>query len=595
MKNNEKNIKALKLTAYISGLFTLFVAVIMILGYIQLESIKPLENPSLTKLKELYDANPNNEDLKEQVRALDLMARRAFFATRWQIETGTYLLIVGAIIFVISQQLIIRNKKRIPDKPNDEFNLIESNKKRQIFIIVSSFSVIVLAFIVSFMLRNDLPDPLPVADEVITEGISHTVTVPATRVVTPVKESVNTPDLIENEKVIESKETLIQPKTSVSDNYPFFRGEGSQGIVSSGSYPSEWNGKEGKNIKWKVKVPKHGYSSPVIWGNKIFLTGVDGASVEVMCFDKKSGKLIWTALATGVEGEPEIPPKTSEDTGLAAPTAATNGKFVCAIFANGNLICLDFEGNRIWAKNLGVPENHYGHSSSLIIHDNKLLVQYDHFKEKSIIAFDIYSGDQLWETVRPVAISWASPVIAEFDGITQVILTSEPSVISYNIETGKELWNVKCMSGEVGPSVGINSKYVFAVNDFAKLVAIDPGENATVVWEDNEYTPEVASPVATEELVFILTSWGAVACYDTETGDLVWDHEFDYGFYSSPIIADNMVYMLDQAGVMHIVFADREFSIVSESPLGERANCTPAFSDGNIYIRSEEHLYCISK
>ena len=156
MKNNEKNIKALKLTAYISGLFTLFVAVIMILGYIQLESIKPLENPSLTKLKELYDANPNSEDLKEQVRALDLMARRAFFATRWQIETGTYLLIVGAIIFVISQQLIIRNKRRIPDKPDDKFNLIESNKKRQIFIIVSSFSVIVLAFIVSFMLRNDL-------------------------------------------------------------------------------------------------------------------------------------------------------------------------------------------------------------------------------------------------------------------------------------------------------------------------------------------------------------------------------------------------------------------------------------------------------
>ena len=597
MNIDKKNMKALEITGYISGLFTLFVAVIMILGYIQIKTIKPLDNPSLTILKEMYDSDPNNEDLKEQVRALDLMSRRAFFATQWQIKTGTYLLIIGAILFVISQQIIIRNKKGMPDKPDDEFDLIGFNKKRRLFILVSSVSVIALAFIVSFLLRKNLPDPLPVVEEIVTEGISKTVKTPEIKEAPVVQESVETPLPVENEKeeVIESKSPVIQANTAVSDNYPFFRGKGSRGIASSASYPTDWNGKEGKNIKWKVKVPTHGYSSPIIWGNRLFLTGVDGAATEVMCFDKESGKLIWTALTTGVEGEPKIPPETSEDTGLAAPTAATDGEYVCAIFATGNLVCLDFEGNRVWAKNLGVPENHYGHSSSLIIHGSTLLVQYDHFRRKSIIAFDINTGEQLWETIRTVAISWASPVVATFDGITQVILTSEPSVISYDIETGRELWNVKCMSGEVGPSVGVNSKYVFAVNDFAKLVAIDPGDNASIVWEDNEYTPEVASPVATEELVFVLTSWGAVACYDTETGELVWDHDFDYGFYSSPIIANNMVYMLDQAGVMHVVNASRKFNIVSESPLGERANCTPAFSDGSIYIRSEEHLYCISE
>ena len=597
MNIDKKNMKALEITGYISGLFTLFVAVIMILGYIQIKTIKPLENPSLTNLKEMYDSDPNNEDLKEQVRALDLMSRRAFFATQWQIKTGTYLLIMGTLLFVLSQQIIIRNKRRMPDKPDDEFDLTGFNKRKRMFILVSSVSVIALAFIVSFLLRKELPDPLPVVEKIVTEGISKTVKTPEIKEVPVAQESVETPvpEITQKEEVVESGTPVIQAEVAISDNYPFFRGKGSRGIVSSGTYPTDWNGKEGKNIKWKVKVPTHGYSSPIIWGNRLFLTGVDGAATEVMCFDKESGELLWTSLTTGVEGEPKTPPETSEDTGLAAPTAATNGELVCAIFATGNLVCLDFEGNRVWAKNLGVPENHYGHSSSLIIHGNKLLVQYDHFKKKSIMAFDIQTGNLLWETIRKVAISWASPVIASFDGITQVILTSEPSVVSYDIESGKELWNVKCMSGEVGPSVGINSKYVFAVNDFAKLVAIDPGENASVVWEDNEYTPEVASPVATEELVIVLTSWGAVACYDTETGELLWDHDFDYGFYSSPIIANNMVYMLDQAGVMHIVKIDRKFTIVNESPLGERANCTPAFSDGSIYIRSEEHLYCISE
>ena len=129
------------------------------------------------------------------------------------------------------------------------------------------------------------------------------------------------------------------------------------------------------------------------------------------------------------------------------------------------------------------------------------------------------------------------------------------------------------MSGEVGPSVAVNSKYVFAVNEFANLVAIKPGKDASIVWMDNEYTPEVSSPVATEELLYVLTSWGAAACYDTETGELVWDHDFDRGFYASPVIAGNYVYMLDQAGVMHIIGPGREYNEVAESALGERAVC----------------------
>ena len=615
---NEKVHNIIRITGYISGFFTLFVAVILILSYIQLELIKPLENPSLVVLKEQFDADPNNEDLKEQIRALDLMARRAFFATRWQLETGTYLLLIGAGIFVFSQRLLIRSRRRVLNKPEDEFNLIERSKKSRIYISISSVAIIFLALVVSFLLRRSMPAPHRVQTELVSEGVSMTVNT-VDQGISNVNNKVTDQDVTESQVSNQSEqevktaspdisvqEQLEQPGENITSDqslsgnaensyFPFFRGPGSRGFAPPGDYPTKWDGKSGENVIWKVSVPKAGFSSPIIWADKIFLTGEEDASLFVMCFDKNNGKILWTESANGVQGEPGTQPETSEDTGLAAPTAATDGRVVCAIFGNGNLVCLDLDGNRVWAKNLGVPENHYGHSSSLVIHNNILIVQYDHYSSKSVMGFNAHTGEKLWETARAVAISWASPVLASFNGKTQVILSSDPFVKSYDIKTGQELWSAQCMSGEVGPSVGVNSTQVFAVNEFAVLAAINPLNNGEISWQDNEYTPEVASPVATDDLVYVLTTWGGVAAYDTKSGEIAWNHDFDYGFYSSPMIAGDNVYMLDQAGVMHIVSTEREFRLIADSPLGERANCTPAFSDNRIYLRSDEHLYCIGK
>ncbi|MQY79405.1 MAG: hypothetical protein GH151_09470 [Bacteroidetes bacterium] len=372
MSPHEKNIRLLKLASYVSGMFTLFVAIIMILGYIQVETIKPLENPSLVTLKEQYDNDPNNEDLKEQVRALDLMARKAFFTSRWQIETGTYLLLAGALIFIISQRMFLSTRKKIPDIPESGQDLVGIKKETRVFLLISFAVLTLVALLISFLLRNKLPDPLPVPDEIITEGVSTTVE-------TPVAQS---PSTLQDEAVEEGSEMVseqqteaigedqvsepsIQPVHDTGKQYPFFRGRGSRGILEDNrAYPTEWDGESGKNIEWVVEIPKIGYSSPIIWGDRIFLTGAEGAGTVVMCFNKISGELMWTAPATGVPGEPETPPETSEDTGLAAPTAATNGKVVCAIFATGTILCCDFNGNRIWAKNIGVPQNPYGHASS---------------------------------------------------------------------------------------------------------------------------------------------------------------------------------------------------------------------------------------
>jgi outer membrane protein assembly factor BamB len=608
---SETNRKLLQVISYISGMFTLFVAVTMIFGYLQLQAVKPLENPSLVFLKEQYDKDPANNDLKEQVRSLDLMARRAYFSTRWQIETGTYLLLAGAAVFVICQLALSRSRKIRPGMPGEPPDIAGSNRISRKYLGISASIVIVAALLISLSMRRMLPDPEYVEDEAISAGISRTSERPMQEA-TPSEPVSNAP--AEASGVTESgiNETsdetpgqtvnASEPVERVAEsyngngvNYPFLRGPGSRGVIKNTGYPVNWNGGTGTNILWKTVIPKSGYSSPVIWGDKLFVTGADSEGGEVYCLNKKTGELLWTGRASGIPGEPDEPPATSEDTGLAAPTAATNGSVVCAIFATGNIICLDMEGNTRWAKNIGVPENHYGHSSSLLIHNNILLVQYDHFKSKSLIGIDINTGNKLWETPRRVAISWASPVLAVFDGITQVILTSEPYVISYDPATGKELWSVSCMGGEVGPSVGVNSRYVYAANEYAKLVAIKPGPSAEVVWEDNQYLPEVSSPVATEELVFIATTFGAVAAYNASTGDLVWDHDFDYGFYSSPILVGENIYLTDQAGVTMIFSASSTFKLVAESPLGEKAVCTPAFSENRIYLRGENNLYCIGR
>jgi outer membrane protein assembly factor BamB len=168
-------------------------------------------------------------------------------------------------------------------------------------------------------------------------------------------------------------------------------------------------------------------------------------------------------------------------------------------------------------------------------------------------------------------------------------------VSSYDPFTGSELWAVECMTGDVAPSVAVNSKLAYAVTDYAQLAAIKPGSGASIVWSDNMYTPDVSSPAANEELLILATGNGDVACYNAMEGDTLWTHYFMDQFYASPIIADDKVWILNRSGIMHIVKADSKFELIAESPLGEAADCTPAFSDKNIYIRGKQNLYCISE
>ncbi|MEI7981109.1 MAG: PQQ-binding-like beta-propeller repeat protein, partial [Bacteroidota bacterium] len=378
-------------------------------------------------------------------------------------------------------------------------------------------------------------------------------------------------------------------------NYPSFRGPGGNGIVYQKNIPTNWDGNSGKNIKWKTTVPLPGYNSPIVWNDRVFLSGASETKREVYSFDAFTGKILWTAVVGKISGSPEKAPVVNKETGQAAPTLATDGRRVYAIFANGDLAAFDFDGNTAWSRNLGLPANHYGHSSSLMMYHDLLIVQYDQRGAASIMAFAGKTGEPVWKTSRNVKVSWSSPVVVNTGKQLQVLLAAEPFVAGYDPASGKELWKFDCIGGEVGPSVAYADGIVFSVNDYSKLSAVQIGETPKLLWENTEYLSDVPSPVATDKLLFLLTSYGAAVCYDAKTGNKYWEHEFENTTYASPILAEGKIFALDKLGIMHIFKAEKEFSLVGEPKLGEGSVCTPAMVNGRIFIRGDKNLYCIGR
>ena len=382
---------------------------------------------------------------------------------------------------------------------------------------------------------------------------------------------------------------------NTSDNYPTFRGPGGFGVAFQKSIPIDWDGATSKNVLWKTATPLPGYNSPVVWGDKIFLTGANESKREVYCIDKNSGKIVWTAMVSNISGSPsQIPPVTKE-TGFAAPTAAANAQGVYAIFSNGDLIALDPDGKQRWAQNLGLPQNHYGHASSLMIYNDLLIIQFDQRSGAKIFALNTLTGKTVWTTNRPVKVSWSSPILVPVGNKTEVITTADPYVAGYDAQTGAELWKLDNISGEVGPSAAYVNGIVFAVNDYSKLSAIKLGAQPVQLWENNEYLSDIPSPVAFDKYLFVVTSYGVVACYDVQTGNKYWEKELNNTVFSSPVIAENKVYLMDRTGIMHIFKVDKEYTSLGEPKLEERSACTPAFSNGRIYLRGDKNLFCIGK
>jgi outer membrane protein assembly factor BamB len=551
--------------------------------------------------------------LKAEIRAFDLIARKAYFTTQWQLRTGSYLLLLGVLVTILSYRTLtsLNTKLSELDSIQHVTGLDEMMARKWVLYAGSGLVVTaLLAGLLSGNLLNDYqvsetterqetePEPKTIATAAVQNKTSADTSV-STTLAPAVAKSQST----DTTALTNAKAELQQPQPSaiplypttaeLKANYPFFRGAEGIGIAYQKNTPTDWDGASGKNVLWKVKIPKPGFSSPIIWGNQVFITGADAQARMVYCYDKNSGKMLWEASADKIDGSPAGMPKVTSDTGLAAPTMATNGRAVFAIFATGDILALDLSGKRLWARNLGMPDNHYGHSSSLVVYKDKVLIQYDTNKAGKLIALSVSTGETVWETMRKSKIAWSSPALVNTGARMELILSSNPNVNSYDPESGKELWSIDCLSGEVGPSVGYEDGMVFAANEYAKLVGIKPGGAPSVVWQADEFLPEVASPLAIKGLLYVATSYGVLACIDAKTGEKLWSQEYGNSFYASPVYADGKVYVTDMEGKTYIVKTTRDYQLISTPQLGEKSVCAPAFANGRVYLRGMNQLYCL--
>ena len=385
-------------------------------------------------------------------------------------------------------------------------------------------------------------------------------------------------------------------------NWPRFRGPDGGGVSAKGDVPLTFDVKTGANIAWSVDIPAAGFSSPVVWGDRVFLSGGDEAKREVMCFDTATGKLLWQSAVPKTDGSPDENPEVPDQCGMAAATVATDGLRVYAMFSNGDLAAFNFDGSVAWAKFLGTPKNQYGHATSLLTWQDRVIVQFDQGdaddKLSKLRAYDGATGAVVWERPRAVGASWATPIIFDAAGKSQLVTLAVPWVISYSPKDGAEVWRADLLDGEITPSPIFAGGTLFIVSPSNKLQPIRPDGTGDVTkthvgWMAEDGIPDVTSPVSNGELIFTVTSSGMLTCYDAKDGKKQWEHDFEDACNASPSIAGGKLILITNKGTLIAVEVAREFKELARSPLGEKIYASPAFAQGKMFVRGVRHLICI--
>jgi len=407
-----------------------------------------------------------------------------------------------------------------------------------------------------------------------------------------------------------SAATKSAPAIVTADRtWPRFRGVTGDGIADEAAAPP-MQVDPATDTLWKTPVPADGYSSPIVWGDRIFLTGEDH---RIMAFDADRGTLLWdTALQVAPEpplGEDEWPFEPGEY-GTATPTACTDGRGVYAFWSTGVLGCVTPDGKQVWAKRLVVrPPNVYGLSASPAVFEGVVVqaVDLDADEEGDEVKFRSFivgvrasDGEQLWRKPRPVYGSWGSPLLIDDGAGTQLVACADPWVISYNPVNGAELWRIRGVTGEIAATPIATSKYVYAFSDpSGSILAVRRGlrgelTDSAVEWRFEDDAPEVPSGICAGSRVVFIGSAGEVQALDAATGEPGWTLELPDTVYASPVLVAGRLLIIDTEGVLRIV--DPESGTVDhEAKLGESVCASPAVVGDRIYIRTRKHLICLGK
>ena len=421
-------------------------------------------------------------------------------------------------------------------------------------------------------------------------------------------------------------------------NWPQFRGAYASGVADGFPTPTKWDVEKSVNVLWKTPIPGLGHSSPVLWGDKIFITtAISGKAKDplkvglygditpveddtshqfkVYCLDKNTGKILWEKVAaTGVPKIKRHPKSTN-----ANPSVATDGKRIVAFFGSEGMYCYDLQGNLQWKKDLGVldagyyqvPDAQWGYASSPVIYDGSVIVQADVQQNAFLASFSLKDGKEQWRTKRDDVPTFGTPTIAEVNGRATIIVNGWKHIGGYDAETGLELWKLRGGGDIPAPTPVVAGNLAYVTNAHGSMSPIyaikldsagdislkgDDTENAGVAWSSRRDGSYMPTPLVYGDYLYICRDNGIAVCFEAKTGKKVYEERLGTGrsgFTASVIAGDGKIYFTSEDGDIYVVKSGPKFELLATNPMGEVCMATPALSAGTLYYRTQSHLIAL--
>ena len=398
---------------------------------------------------------------------------------------------------------------------------------------------------------------------------------------------------------------LFVLQSASAQEWTRFHGPNGQGVSSLKSFPAEWSE---ENIVFKAELPGIGHSSPVLWGEKVFLLSADPETAEryVLCLDADSGKILWQ------HDYKSVTHKLHLRSSYASCTPVVDEDIVIFAWSDPQhtwVKAYSHDGNQLWTKDLGTWASQHGFGTSPVIYKNKILLNASQANNKLpegidpgesyFYAFEKESGEIIWKTPRGTAsASYSVPAIYKGANGDEIICSNTvDGMYSLNPETGEENWAVKAFDKRTVSSPLFSGGHIFGSTGSGGggnyVAAIKPGKEPVVSYKLDRSAPYVPTSVCLDELMFCFYDKGILSCLDTKTGEVYYQKRLDCAFSGSAIRVGSKLFCVDEEGIVHVIAASKEFKVLAKNPLGEDCRSTPAVSGGRMYIRTYSQLICV--
>jgi outer membrane protein assembly factor BamB len=400
---------------------------------------------------------------------------------------------------------------------------------------------------------------------------------------------------------------MVEMEGEARKYWPRWRGPSGQGLVEGTGYPDAWS--DTQNVLWKVETPGRGNSSPIIWGDRIFLTTARESGVwpvnsqkrSILCLRRQDGKLLWETFAPDGPSE-----RAHSKNGLASATPATDGERVYAYLGNQGLVAVDFNGKIVWHRSLGEEANYHGVAGSPLLYKDRVILFQDQGgpAQSFVAAFDTRTGKTAWWTSRQESVGWGTPVAIRAGDRDEIIVSSSQRVYAYHPDTGKELWRADGNLFEVIPTPVAGQGLLFASSGRAgPTLAIRPGgagdvTRTHIAWETPRGSPFIPSTLLDGDYLYMVNDMTSIAtCLQARTGKPVWQGRLGEAhresFSASPVVVEGKIYFTNDEGETFVLKAGPEFQVLRVNRLNARTLASPALADGRWYFRTDRHLLAI--